>query len=233
MSVVPALPHVDPAEPTGTDAVGWTPGRVSVRAFCARPPLETARALLGCRLVSTIGGVRTTGLIVETEAYGGPEDPASHACTVSGITERNRVMFGPPGVLYVYRSYGVHWCLNVVCGPEGAPGAVLVRGIDPLEGIERMQERRRGRESLGAGPGRAAEALGVTGDLYGHDLAEAPLVLLPSPPLDDRRVGVSTRVGVSRAADWPHRLYVRGAAGVSRPDGWTPPGTRLVKRDPE
>jgi DNA-3-methyladenine glycosylase len=172
--------------------------------------------------VSAVGGETTSGVIVETEAYGGPEDPASHACTASGITDRNRAMFGPPGTLYVYRSYGIHWCLNVVGGREGEGGAVLIRGIDPVEGLGIMRARRRGRLPLGAGPGRAAEALGVTGDLYGHDLAEPPLRLIPSPALGDERIGTSIRVGVTRAADWPHRLYVLGAAGVSKPDGWNP-----------
>jgi DNA-3-methyladenine glycosylase len=211
---------VAPADGTGNHAGPGTPGRLAVRAFCAGAPLDVARALLGCRLVSTVGGVTVSGVVVETEAYGGPDDPASHACTVSGVTERNRAMYGPPGTLYVYRSYGVHWCLNVVCGAEGEAGAVLVRGIDPVDGLDAMRVRRGGRLPLAAGPGRAAEALGVTGSLYGHDLSEQPLRLLPAPALADDRIGVSGRVGVRRAADWPHRLYVRGAAGVSRPDGW-------------
>lgn len=199
-----------------------TPGRISVQAFCRRPPVELARALLGCHLVSTIDGVRTEGVIVETEAYGGPEDPASHASTVSGPTRRNRAMFGPPGTAYVYRSYGIHWCLNVVAGTEGEGGAVLVRGMDPVAGEEAMLRRREGRRPLGAGPGRLAQALGVTDALYGHDLAGPPLVLVPATLPLGAEVGTSGRVGVRRAADWPHRFYVRGAAGSSRPDGWNP-----------
>jgi DNA-3-methyladenine glycosylase len=199
-----------------------TPGRISVQAFCDRPPLELARALLGCHLVSTVGGARTDGIIVETEAYGGPEDPASHASTISGRTQRNRAMFGPPGTAYVYLSYGVHWCLNVVAGPDGTGGAVLVRGMDPVTGERVMRRRRRGRSPIGAGPGRLAQALGVTGDLYGHDLARSPLVLVPGALPPEAAIGTSGRVGVSRAADWPHRLYVRGAPGCSKPDGWNP-----------
>lgn len=215
------MPH--PAEAGGAAGMAGTPGRsLSVRAFCDRPPLELARALLGCRLMSTVGGVRAAGLIVETEAYGGPEDPASHAGTVGGATDRNRAMFGPPGRVYVYRSYGIHWCLNVVAGPDGQGGAVLVRGLDPLEGERAMLERRGSRRPLAAGPGRLAQALGVTDALYGHDLSRAPLVLVPDAPLPESRIGVSGRVGVSRAADWPHRFYVLGAAGTSRPDGWNP-----------
>lgn len=186
-----------------------------------RPVLEVARSLLGCRLVSTIGGERTVGVIVETEAYGGPGDPASHAATATGVTERNRAMFGPAGRAYVYRSYGVHWCMNVVTGREEEGQAVLLRGLEAVEGQETML-RRRGRLPLAAGPGRLCQALGITGDLYGHDLECEPLRLLRGWPVADSFVGVSGRVGVSAAAEWPHRFYVRGSSGVSRVDGWTP-----------
>lgn len=184
-----------------------------------RPVLEVARSLLGHRLVSMIDGVRTVGVIVETEAYGGPDDPASHASTVTGVTHRNRAMFGPPGRAYVYRSYGVHWCVNVVTGGEGDAQAVLLRGIEPIVGVEGMR-RRRGRGPLGAGPGRLCQALGISGELYGHDLRRPPLELLGGWKVDDEHVGVSGRVGVSAAAGWPYRFYVRGSTGVSRPDGW-------------
>lgn len=177
--------------------------------------LEVARGLLGCRLESTVGGVRTVGVIVETEAYAGPSDPASHAATVAGMTRRNRAMFGPPGRAYVYRSYGVHWCMNVVTGAVGQAQAVLVRGIEPLEGEEAMALRR-GRRPIGAGPGRVCQALGVTEALYGHDLARPPLRLCGGWCVDDALVGVSGRIGVSVAADWPYRFYVLGSSGVSR-----------------
>ncbi len=177
-----------------------------------------ARSLLGACLVSTVGGERTAGVIVETEAYGGSDDPASHAATVSGVTARNDAMFGPAGRAYVYRSYGVHWCMNVVTGREGEAQAVLIRGLEPLAGEACMRRRRRGREPIGAGPGRLSEALGITGELYGHDLREAPLVLLAGWNVADAHVGSSGRVGVSAAPDRPYRFYVRGSAGVSRPD---------------
>jgi DNA-3-methyladenine glycosylase len=180
-----------------------------------------ARSLLGCRLVSTIGGVRTVGVIVETEAYGGAGDPASHAATVAGVTDRNRAMFGPAGRAYVYRSYGAHWCMNVVTGREGDPQAVLLRGVEPIEGQEAMR-RRRGRGPLGAGPGRLCKALGISGELYGHDLSEPPLQLLGGWKVEEQSVGVSGRVGVSAAAEWPYRFYVRASTSVSRPDGWRP-----------
>jgi len=185
-----------------------------------RSVVECARGLLGCRLVSTVGGRRCVGVIVETEAYGGPEDPASHAATAHGPTARNRVMFGPPGRAYVYRSYGMHWCVNVVTGVEGEAQAVLLRGIEPIDGGGLMAERRRGSVPIGAGPGRLAEALGVTGALNDHDLRESPLRLERGWAVPDADIGVSPRVGVSVAADWPHRFFVRGSAGVSRPDSW-------------
>jgi len=190
------------------------------------PVVEAARALLGCCLESSIGGERTVGVIVETEAYDGPDDPASHAATVSGQTARNRVMFGPAGHAYVYRSYGVHWCMNVVTGPAGRAQAVLVRGVEPVDGLDIMKERRGSRTPLGAGPGRLTEALGITEAQYGHDLRTPPLRLLAGWPVEDASVGVSPRVGVSKAADWPYRFYVRGSSGVSRPEGW---GTSEVR----
>ena len=182
-----------------------------------RPAPEVARALLGARLVSTIGGARTGGVIVETEAYLGTADPASHAATVSGPTPRNRAMFGPPGRAYVYRSYGMHWCMNVVTGAEGDPQAVLLRGLDPLEGADVMALRRRGAVPLATGPGRLCEALGVTGDLYGHDLASPPLQLLTGWTVPDPCVDIGGRVGVSAARDWPLRFFVRGNPCVSGP----------------
>ena len=184
--------------------------------FLGRPVLDVARDLLGCRVVSVIDGKRTAGVIVETEAYDGPRDPASHAATVSGITRRNAVMFGPAGYAYVYRIYGMHWCMNVVTGRDGEAQAVLLRGLDPLEGEGVMTQRRGGRRPLAAGPGRLCQALGVTGELYAHDLTEAPLTLEPGWDVAREDVGVSGRIGVRAAADWPYRFYVRGAPGVSR-----------------
>ena len=183
-----------------------------------------ARALLGSRLISTIGGWRTSGVIVETEAYDGPRDPASHAATVTGITKRNAVMFGPAGFSYVYSIYGVHWCVNVVTGPEGEAGAVLLRGLQAIEGLDGMKERR-GREPLTTGPGRLCQALAVTGDLYGHDLRAEPLQLQAGWTVSRDLVGVSTRIGVSAAADWPYRFYVLGASGVSRHPGGAIPSS--------
>ena len=194
---------------------GIAPAGELPRAFLRRPAVDVARDLLGCRLVSTVDGRLTSGVIVETEAYQGPEDPASHASTITGRTKRNAVMFGPAGFSYVYRIYGMHWCMNVVTGPEGEAGAVLLRALDALEGQEVMKERR-GREPLTTGPGRLCQALGLTGGLYGHDLRAEPLELQAGWAVPTDLVGVSTRIGVHQAADWPHRFYVLGASGVSR-----------------
>lgn len=176
---------------------------------------DAARALLGVRLVSSVGGRTVSGVIVETEAYGGPDDPASHAATRTGRTARNAIMYGPAGIAYVYRIYGAHWCVNVVTGPEGQAEAVLIRGLEPLEGIDVMTGRRHGRAPLAAGPGRLCDALGITGDLNGHDLAREPLRLDAGWPVPDRLVGRSGRIGVRAAGDWPHRFYVRGSSGVT------------------
>jgi DNA-3-methyladenine glycosylase len=212
------------AEADRAEPAPWWRGLAPAEGFPADllelPVHEAARALLGSRLVSTVGGELTVAVIVEAEAYAGADDPASHASTLRGRTERNRAMFGPPGWAYVYRSYGVHWCMNVVTGAEGVAQAVLLRGIEPLEGAAIMERRRAGARPLGAGPGRLCAALGITDALYGHDLREPPLMLTSGWRVADDDVGVSRRVGVSAATDWPYRFYVRGSRGVSRPDGW-------------
>lgn len=186
------------------------------RAFLDRPAETVAPDLLGARLVSTVDGRRTTGIIVEVEAYTGPDDPASHAAARIGRTLRNASMFGAPGTAYVYLSYGVHWCLNVVTGPIGDPCAVLIRAVEPIEGVGVMIARRGRERDLTSGPGRLAQALGVTDALDEHDLSSPPLRLLPgwSPPSES--IDVSPRVGVSRAQDWPLRFSVRGNSSVSR-----------------
>ena len=175
-----------------------------------------ARGLLGARLVSTIDGITTAGVIVETEAYRGGDDPASHAATRAGRTDRNAAMFGPPGRAYVYRIYGMHWCVNVVTGQDGEPQAVLLRALDPLVGQEEMARRRGRSEALASGPGRLCQALAISGALYGHDLGLPPLEIRAGWSVPDAQVGVSGRVGVRAAADWPLRFFVRGNPSVSR-----------------
>lgn len=189
------------------------------QSFFDRNAEEVARDLLGAILVSSLGGDGVTaGRIVETEAYPGPHDPASHAAERIGRTARNASMFGAPGTAYVYRIYGLHWCLNVVTGAEGYPAAVLIRALEPLVGIEIMRRRRNGRpdRELASGPGRLTEALAITGAHDRRPLDRPSLLLLPGRPVDPRDTVAGPRIGVSRAADWPLRFYVRGSEWVSR-----------------
>jgi DNA-3-methyladenine glycosylase len=179
------------------------------RGFFARSVHEVAPALIGCTLL--VDGVG--GRIVEAEAYDS-EDPASHG--FRGETARNRAMFGPPGHAYVYRSYGVHWCLNLVCGREGVPEAVLVRALEPSHGLERMRERR-GLEDerlLCAGPGRLCQALGVDAAHDGLRLDAPPFALLATG--EDVAVARGPRVGITRAAELPWRYGLAGSPFLSR-----------------
>lgn len=162
---------------------------------------DVAPRLLGSILTSTIGAERTAVRVVEVEAYQ-PDDPASHS--YAGQTRRNETMFGPPGHLYVYRSYGIHWCANVVTSPEGVGAAVLLRGGIPTVGIDVMR-RRRGREGdLVNGPGKLTEALGITGHHDGVDLTGKLLHLrLPNRPC---RYEATPRIGLSKATATPWRF---------------------------
>ena len=153
-------------------------------------------------------------MVVETEAYE-PSDPASHS--FGGRKTRNATMFGPPGRLYVYRSYGIHWCANVVCGEEGVGAAVLVRALEPTAGLDVMRARR-GLDDvrlLAAGPGRLTQALGVTGAHDGSDVLAPPFVL--RPPEARVEAVASPRVGITRATDRLRRYSLAGSSFVSRP----------------
>ena len=171
--------------------------------------VDAARGLLGRRLRSDIGGVGCEVVLTEVEAYGGADDPASHA--FGGPTGRNASMFGPAGTLYVYRSYGVHWCMNAVTGPPGRASAVLLRAGSPLAGEEHMRRRRGRDDCLCNGPGRLAQALGVSGEQDGTSLFEGPVRLLAGPTAGGR-VATGPRVGITRAADrlWRFRLILPG-----------------------
>jgi DNA-3-methyladenine glycosylase len=186
--------------------------------FYDRSAEEVARDLLGAFVVSKIGGVRCAGEIVETEAYVGPHDEASHAHERFGRTPRNVAMFAAPGHAYVYLIYGMHWCLNVVTGAEGYPAAVLVRAARPVEGVEAMRARRPGRpgRDLLRGPGNLCRALGVTGAQNLHLLDRAPLWLAPGAAVPEVEVERGPRVGISRAVEWPLRFRVRGSLYVSK-----------------
>lgn len=199
--------------------------------FFARPTVEVARDLLGKIIVSRIGGVVAAGRIVEVEAYLGRDDPGSHAST-RGITKRNAVMYGPPGSAYVYFTYGNHHMLNLVTEPDGVAGAVLIRAIEPVVGVETMCQRRGGREGpdLTNGPGKVASALGVTLEHNGARLSAAgPLCCYDAPrPLEPVRT--SGRIGLSRGHDAELRFYLEGNPFVSkaRPGARRP--TRTQKR---
>jgi len=206
------------------------------RVFYARPPRALARALLGRMLVHDDPRAgRLAGVIVEAEAYGGPDDPASHAHR--GPTPRNRVMFGPAGVAYVYFTYGMHHCFNVVCGRHGHAAAVLVRALEPLLGLEAMRRRRGGadRARLARGPGSLARALGLDRAHDGLDLTRGPLWIAD---LAARRgghaVACGPRVGIRLAAERPWRYWLAGSVFVSsgpaaRPTSRTPrAGRRAV-----
>ena len=186
--------------------------------FFARPSREVALDLLGKVVLSTLGGETTAGRIVETEAYLGPDDPASHAAARIGRTARNAAMFGPPGTAYVYLSYGIHWCLNAVTDREGHPGAVLIRALEPVAGLEVMRARRGTADrDLARGPGRLTQALGITAALDGHALQHPPLTFNDAPPVPGEHIEAGPRVGITRAADWPLRFTVSESPWVSGP----------------
>ena len=183
------------------------------RAFFARPVLEVARDLVGC--VVTHGD--TAGVIVETEAYHESE-PACHAYV--GVTPRTRVIFGPPGRAYVYFSYGMHWMLNAVCEPDGVGAAVLIRALEPLEGLDHMRERRGidAVRQLCSGPGKLTQALGIGPELNDSDLLRGPVRFSDRPPAwRDVAIDVDVRVGITKAADLPWRFLAAGNRFVSRP----------------
>jgi DNA-3-methyladenine glycosylase len=182
-------------------------------AFYDRPVVEVARAMLGC----VMRHADTAGVIVETEAYHESE-PACHAFV--GLTARTAPLFGPPGRAYVYRSYGIHALVNAVTGPEGEGAAVLIRALEPLEGIEHMRLRRglERVEDLCSGPGKLTQALGITLEHNATDLAAGPIAIeAPPPGWDDVEVLVGPRIGITKAAELPWRFCVAGARSVSRP----------------
>ena len=180
-----------------------------------------ARALLGRLLVRDPlrgRGTRVIGRIVEVEAYGGRRDAASHA--FRGETARTRTMFGPPGHAYVYLSYGMHHCLNVVTGPTGRASAVLIRALEPIGGLDAMARRRgvRDPKRLARGPGCVGQALGLTRAHDGLDLTRGPLWLSDHPPRrEGRRIARSARIGITRAAARRWRFFLAGHPCVSGP----------------
>lgn len=183
-------------------------------SFYARHPVPVARDLLG----KVIRHGETAGRIVEVEAYLGTGDAAAHSAR--GLTERTRVLFGPPGRAYVYLIYGMYECLNFVAEEEGRAGCVLIRALEPVEGIERMFERRRAArtvEDLCRGPGRLTVAMGITRELNGASLTGGSLLMVGRMG-DDRDLEIVTtpRIGITKCADLPLRYYERGSRFVSK-----------------
>ncbi len=196
-------------EPTAPPPFSGSLGKKLKRAFFARSVHEVAPDLIGATLlVNGVGGV-----IVEVEAYH-HTDPAAHS--FRGPTERNRVMFGPPGFTYVYRSYGIHWCVNFVCEEEGSASAVLIRALEPTHGLAAMR-RRRGRvdaRALCSGPGKLTEALGITHAHNGLALDAPPFALHARVGKADVETGI--RIGITKAIELPWRYGLRGSKFLSK-----------------
>ncbi len=186
-------------------------------SFFARPAELVARELLGAILISTLGECRTAGRIVETEAYLGYDDPASHGYRHRRHA-RNEALFGPPGTWYVYRSYGMHWCANLVCLAPGQASAVLLRALEPVSGLPVMRERRGGvpDRQLCSGPGRLCQALAITREQDGRSMRRSGITVHPhegsAPPL----ARATPRIGITKAADWPLRFVIGGSPWTSR-----------------
>jgi DNA-3-methyladenine glycosylase len=209
-------------------------GRPLPRAFYARDPVVVARAVLGRLLVHDSPQGRVSGLIVEAEAYRGAGDPASHAHR--GRTARNAAMFGEPGHAYVYFTYGMHHCLNLVTGSAGKASAVLVRALEPVDGDELMRVRRGAGATtrLARGPGNVARALGLTRAHDGLDLVGGPLWLSDLPPRrGGHRIAHGPRVGIRVALDRDWRCFLEGHPCVSAPGGVAPRvGRSRVRQTP-
>jgi DNA-3-methyladenine glycosylase len=189
-------------------------GRILKRSFYARPTVEVARDLLGKVVVHG----PTAGMIVETEAYPGGDDLASHSAR--GITPRNRVMFGPPGHAYVYFIYGMYCCLNFICEPDGIAGGVLIRALHPLAGLDIMRSRRptaRKLEDLASGPGKLTLAMAITLQHNGVDVTRGSLVVRQSQEQPRFEVLVTPRIGISQCVDAPLRFLVSRETQLIQP----------------
>lgn len=191
-------------------------GRLLPRRFYDRPTVEVARDLLGAVLVHG----PTAGIIVETEAYLGGDDLAAHSSR--GITDRTRVIYGPPGHAYVYFIYGMYECLNLVAESDGKPGCVLIRALEPVEGLDLMWKRRpaaRKVEQLSSGPGRLTQALGITRKLNGVDVTHGPLHVRRPIHKQNFTITTTPRIGITKCADWPLRFFIAGNRFVSKITG--------------
>jgi DNA-3-methyladenine glycosylase len=226
-----AAPPVPPLPATPAATTARRPrGRLLPRSRLVGPVLEIAANLLGCVFEADSPHGTVAVRLTEVEAYAGPDDPASHA--YRGRTARNAVMFGPAGHLYVYFVYGMHWCCNVVCGPEGDASAVLLRAGTVLSGVDTARSRRtsaRREADLARGPARLATALGLAAAGNGVDLCSAasPVRLRAGPPVPPELIRTGPRVGVAVAADRPWRFWIDADPSVSpyRPGGRRPPAS--------
>lgn len=191
--------------------------KILSRDFYDRDTEIVARQMLGAVLECESDGGRASGIIVETEAYVGEHDAACHAA--AGRTRRTEPLYGPPGNAYVYFIYGMHWCVNAVTRAEDLPSAVLIRALEPLEGLPLMRRRRpRARSDLELtnGPGKLCAALGIDSRMNGVPLQRRPLVIRAGASVADRDVTITPRIGITQAADWPLRYFVRDNLFVSR-----------------
>lgn len=186
--------------------------------FYSDPPFLVAPKLLGKILLNKKFGLQRSGRIVEVEAYGGTDDPASHA--YKGKTSRNASMFGPPGHLYVYFTYGMHWCSNVVCLGQHCPGAVLIRALAPLSGLEIMRQNRTTvvDENLCSGPAKLSQAMGIKKDLDGSTLFDSSqdLVIAQDINLLPFEISQGRRIGISNAKEFNWRWWIKGDPNVSK-----------------
>jgi DNA-3-methyladenine glycosylase len=186
-------------------------------SFFQRPADVVARELIGCVLVAGSGRNRTVGRIVETEAYLGHRDPASHGFA-NRRHARNETLYAAAGTWYVYLSYGMHWCANLVCGRETNAGAVLLRALEPVEGIAVMRKRRGGIERdrlLASGPGRLTQAFGIDLDLDAAPMRKSGVIIL-ARGRGDVAVVISRRIGITKAVEWPLRFTERDSPWSSR-----------------
>ena len=208
-------------------------GEPLTAAFYDRETEIVSRELLGAMLWCRTDDGVTAGRIVETEAYLGEHDPACHAA--AGFTERTRHLYGPPGISYVYFIYGVHWCFNAVTREHGKPSAVLVRALEPVEGVELMRRRRpaaKNERDLTNGPGKLCAALGIGPQHNGLPLRRPPIWITRGVSYGDEEIVVGPRIGITKAAEWPLRWYVRDSGFISVRRPVAPEAGRTKRKTP-
>lgn len=191
--------------------------RLPARSFYARPTVEVAKSLLGTTLLRQTSEGLLAGVIVEVEAYLGQDDPAAHSS--AGRTARTRVIFGDPGHAYVYKIYGLHYCLNVVAEPGGTPGCVLIRALQPVCGIDAMRSRRvaaRQAHQIASGPAKLTQAMGIGMEAYGADLLGDPLSIRLPNKESEVEVGTTKRIGIRKAQELDLRFFIVDNEHVSR-----------------